>query len=400
MGMGIGALALLVIAGTADAKKPKAPKPGKIRAEAMLGEDGPRLHEFVQWRAIPLVDGGDEEEPAPAEDAPEPEAEAPVDEEGGEEAPAEEEEEDPGPPPIELGGGKLDGLLPPGRYRFEAEVAPFVKAQEIEVRAGKRLNLDVVFEGAFVEYAPKNAPETFTCGATNGRFEDEFSASSPTRRFFEPGIWEVTCNRGVLSTGSVIKLNHTNMVKITPDLSVGRLEAGVINDDEYSDKVYFEIRDVNPDGPASAVAVYAEKSEALAVDLPPGTYEVFAKMAYTRPLPDFIGLEGTGRATIEIGQTSTVELDIPWAQILPQLDIGRRARKPLDTRWFVRNPADLEGRPHAVRLQPEGTPFTIHAFEEPIVVEVHDEYDRVVGRSAPFVPTKHAVTEVSIPIRR
>ncbi|MEO0604501.1 MAG: hypothetical protein AAF211_23910, partial [Myxococcota bacterium] len=359
MRMGMGIVALLAVMGSADADA-KPPKPGKIRAEAMLGDDGPRLHEFVQWRAVPVVDMPEAEAPAESEAPAEGEAVAPEADDAAptEEAPAEEAEPE-GPPPIDLGGGELDAELPPGRYILEAEIAPFVHREEIEVRAKKRITLDVVFEGAFVEYAPKNAPETFTCGATNGKVTDSFSASEPTKRFFEAGIWEVTCERGVLSTGSVIKLNNSNMVKITPDLATGRIEAAVINSAEYPDKVYWELRDVSPDGPqASKVAVYAETGQTLGIDLPPGTYEVFAKMAYDRPVPDFLSIEGTGRTTIDVGSAESLELDIPWAMVLPVLELGRKARKPTETRWFIRKEGSGQDEaPLAIRLKPEGTPF-------------------------------------------
>jgi len=408
MGLATGALALLIVMGAAPADA-KAPKNGKIRAEAMLGDDGPRLHDFVEWRAVPIVEGAmpvpaeptpvpvDEE--APEGDGPPADGEAPADDDAPEDD-ASEPEEPPGPPAIELGGGKLNGELPPGRYLLQAEIAPVVMSKEIEIRSRKRTNLEYVFEGAFVEYAPKNAPSTFECGSTNGKETRSFTADKPTQRFFPPGIWEVTCKRGVLSTASVIKLNSGNMLKITPDLSTGELTANLVGD-EYPDKVYFEVRDVEGTGPkAEPVAVYAEATKApISVEVPPGTYEIFAKMAYTRPVPDRIAITGSARSAVDEGKTVVLDIDIPWALVLPKLEIGKRARTPGETRWFVRNPAEEDTAQLAIRLQPQGVPFTIYAYEEPIVVEVHDEYDRVVGVSAPFVPEKHTTTEIPIKVR-
>ncbi len=421
MGMGIGALALLAIVGSAqaDAKAPKAPKPGKIRAEAMLGEDGPRLHDFVQWRAVPVVDapevpadaaadGATEGEESPADGAAPGESQDPAvteDDATTEAAPSSEPEEPEGPQPIELGGGELDSTLPPGRYVLEGEISPYVWRQEIEVKSKKRITLAAVFEGAFVEYAPKNAPETFTCGAEAAQFEgsDSFTASKPTRRFFQPGIWEVSCERGVLSTGSTIEVFSGNVVRVTPDLSVGRLEAAVVGAEEYPDEIYFELRDRSPNsltGPD--VAVYAEKGENLAIDVPPGSYEVYAKLAFDRPVPDFFAIEGRGQTTVDIGQTSTMELDAPWALVLPKLEIGRRGRQPAETRWFFRKPdaSPDEDAPLAIRLNPEGEPLTIYAYEEPLVLDIRDEYNRLVGTSAPFTPVAHTTTEVPIKIGR
>ncbi|MEN0067703.1 MAG: hypothetical protein AAGA48_36580 [Myxococcota bacterium] len=368
MGMGLGVMTLLWGLGSMPATA-KAPKNGKIRAESRLGEDGPRLDDFIVWRAVPVTD-------AP---------------------PAEGEE----PAKIELGAGRLDAQIPPGTYILEGEVAPVVQTQQIEVRSGKRLSVQMVFDGAFVEYAPKNVTGAFTCGSTNGKENRSFTATEPTKRFFPPGVWEVSCKRGVLDIGNIVDLKSGNSLRITPDLSSGTVETTLVDGEIYPDEVFFEIRPYDEGLRKSSQPIYVEQSKSLSAPVPPGTYEIFARLAFERPVPDQFSIEGTARGTVSIGDTTQLEIDAPWALVTPKLEIGRRARKPGEARWWIhRAEADDEDKAVAIRLTPEEAPFTLYAYEEPLVIKVHDEFDRIVGTSAPFIPEPHAVTEVTIKIGR
>lgn len=360
--MGWGVVVVACMATTAYAAK--ADKPAKVRAAASLGEDGPSIDEFVTWRAVPILD-----EPGDAT-------------------------------PIDLGPGRLDGELPPGKYVIEAEVAPVVQGKEVDLGPGKRARLDFEFEGSFVEFAPKNVEGTYSCSSTDGRSDREFTADGPTRRFFTPGVWEVSCERGVMSVGKILEIGSGQTFRLGPDLSTGTLTAKVANDEAYPDELYFEIREVNPRTDKARSAVHVVTGEMMTAKLPPGSYEVLGRMAIERPVADFVAPNGTARASVEVGDATEVEIAIPWALVKPVLTIDRRAKQPEEPRWYIFPAEDRAERPYGIRLEPVDKPFTIHAYDQAIVVEVRDAYDVVVGTSEPFLPVEHAVTEVPIRIRK
>lgn len=273
---------------------------------------------------------------------------------------------------------RLDVALSPGHYRVEADIGRYEAAREVEIAEGETAQLDVPVEGALLAIDPPgDGGVSGQLVRPNGRTVGFGSSAGAHVLSVEPGTHELSLNRGMTRVSQTVEIAPGTLTVLEPDLSVGTLSGAFdFAGAEPDFGLEWTIRHWNSEEDKVGDRVGRELGADFEVRLAPGEYWVRGAATSL--------LRGTQRVSVSAGETTELNLSIPYTRLSASLLDGDGTPITEGFYWWLLDADNLDDKPWGVKKPQESFLMEIPEDVTYVLAARDNDSDEFVAMSDPL----------------